>query len=322
MKKITFTLAAVVILYNFGTAQINVDSTNTISSPDSSISINNNQLVVLDSAKSLPDAKTKKFNWNNNSNCLYNYKPIVDIPVTILGIAGALTGNLLLNAKSNSDSATILALDPANVVGINRGIAGNFDEKAGATSDYFLYGGFFYGFLALADKDMRHDGAKICLLYLETMAITGTSYEMTAALVDKYRPYAYNNDSVLQNGVYVPLVDFSHRTNYNAKNSFYGGHPSVPAASTFFLASVYARYHPHSPFRFVLYGVAVAATSTTAYLRLKGGYHFPTDVAIGMALGTTYGLLIPRLHQCTKVPGLSMMPILGRNKGMSFAYTF
>ncbi|MCY7409162.1 MAG: phosphatase PAP2 family protein [Chitinophagales bacterium] len=322
MKKITFTLATVVILYNLGTAQINSDSTNTFNSSDSSVSINTNQLVVNDSSKRKPDVKTKKFNCNNNTNCLYNYKPKVDIPVTILGIAGSITGNLLIGSKSNSDTATILALNPQDVIGINRGTVNNYDPNAGPISDYFLYGGFFYGFLALADHDMRQDGAKICLLFLETMAITGTSYEMTAGLVNKYRPYAYNNDSVLQDGAYVPVVDIGRRTSYNAKNSFYGGHPSVPAASTFFLASVYAQYHPHSPFRFVLYGVAVAATSTTAYLRLKGGYHFPTDVAIGVALGTTYGLLIPRLHQCTKVPGLTMMPLLGRNKGMSFAYTF
>src|SRR6185312_1561951 len=100
------------------------------------------------------------------------------------------------------------------------------------------------------------------------------------------------------------------------RNSFYGGHPSAPAASTLFVASVYSAYHPHSPFRFALYGIAVAATGTTAYLRYKGGYHFPTDLAVGVALGSAYGLLIPHLHRCKNGSSLSFAPLTDGGKGL------
>jgi hypothetical protein len=271
----------------------------------------------------LDDPDFKAFKQNENTKCLFNYKPKVDIPVTALGIAGAFTGSFLLGQKEHSDSAEILALNPeTDIIGINRNAIHNYSPEAGHVSDFFLYGGMFYGFLVLADHDVRQDALKVSLLYLETLAITGASYELTAGLIDKYRPYTYNTDSVLVDGAYQDEVPFPNKTNKNSKNSFYGGHCSVPAASAFFVATVYGEYHPHSKFRFVLYGVAAAATSTTAYLRLKGGYHFPTDLAVGMALGSAYGLIIPRLHRCKTETGLSFSPILGKYNGLNLAYKF
>jgi len=96
----------------------------------------------------------------------------------------------------------------------------------------------------------------------------------------------------------------------------------VPAASTLFVANVYSAYHPHSPFRFVLYGVYAAATSTTVYLRYKGGYHFPTDLAVGVVAGTAYGILIPHFHRCKNGSSMTITPMTGQAQGFDFRYTF
>jgi len=277
------------------------------------------------SGKAMPPmSDMKNFKSSDKPNCLYRIKPAIDIPVTLVGVIGAPLGFYLINKKPPTDTNVILNLDPQRDIelGINRKDIHNYDPHMKQISDYFLYGSFLYGFVLLADHDIRQDAGKIGLLFLETMSITGASYSMTAASVDKLRPYSYDTDSNIVNGVKVPEVPMSVRASTHARNSFYGGHPSAPAAATLFVASVYSAYHPHSAFRFALYGMAVAATGTTAYLRCKGGYHFPSDLAVGIALGTAYGLLIPHLHRCKNGSSVSFAPLTGGIKGLNMTYYF
>jgi len=117
--------------------------------------------------------------------------------------------------------------------------------------------------LLLLDKKIRKDGWNIGLLFLETMGTTGVLYTSSAMIANRYRPYAYNPD--------VPM---DSRTRGGARNSFYAGHPSVVATSTFFMASVYTHYHPDMKHKWVLYSVAGAAAATTGLLRLQAGQHF------------------------------------------------
>jgi len=331
MNKKLLSLLPLLSITTFLAAQVPGDTV-AIQNPDSMAVSQDTAALKAEPANAVPQisgklaidyGSPKAKGARSNSNCIYHIKPAIDVPVAIAGIAGTILGFSLISQKPNSDSGVIANLHKSDLTwGLNRTFADHFSIKADNTSDFFLYGGFVYGFVLLLDHDIRQDALKVGLLYVQTMGITGTSYSMTAASVTKYRPYVYNTDSIIENGVKVPKVPFDKKTNYNATNSFYGGHPSVPAASCLFVASVYSAYHPHSAFRFVLYGVAVAATGTTAYLRYRAGNHFPTDLAIGITLGTAYGLVNPYIHRCKDGSGLSMAPMMGEVKGMNFAYTF
>ena len=325
MNKGLFVLLIIISVSSFLEAQIPADSIQHAPNDTATIRIE----PVQPEEKALPAMNSMKdFKSSEKHDCLYHIKPAIDIPVTLIGVIGAPLGFYLINKKPSTDTNVILNLDPHHdiEIGINRKDIHNYDPNLKQISDYFLYGSFLYGFVLLADHDIRQDAGKIGLLFLETMSITGASYSMTAASVNKLRPYAYDTDThVIQvNGIdtRVPEVPMSIRASTHARNSFYGGHPSAPAASTLFVASVYSAYHPHSPFRFVLYGIAVAATGTTAYLRYKGGYHFPTDLAVGVALGTAYGLVIPHLHRCKNGSSLSFAPLTSGIKGLDLRYTF
>ena len=61
--------------------------------------------------------------------------------------------------------------------------------------------------------------------------------------------------------------------------------------------------------------------ATTAYLRVKAGRHFPTDVIAGYATGAIVGYLIPHLHKKErKNSNLSWSPILmGDYTGLSLS---
>ncbi len=188
--------------------------------------------------------------------------------------------------------------------------------------DMFLYGSIVYGFTMFLDHDIRSDAGKVGLMYMQTLLLAASSYTLVAGNVNKLRPYAYNMDSLTVNGVKEPEVSMDKRVSAHAQSSFYGGHPSIPAATGFFVASVYSAYHPHAPFRFVLYGIATASTLATAYCRYEGGNHFPTDLMIGVGLGTAYGILIPKLHQCKGETKLKISPVTGSANGFNLNYTF
>src|SRR6185369_1357930 len=120
---------------------------------------------------------------------------------------------------------------------------------------------------------------------------TGATYS-----VDKYRPYAYSDKTPMEK-----------RTGKVARNSFYAGHVEVVATSTFFISKVYSDYYPDSKIKWVFYGVASAATGWTAYMRLKGGQHFPSDIILGTATGVLTGVLVPHYHKTKSSKNTSMI---------------
>ena len=169
-------------------------------------------------------------------------------------------------------------------------------------------------FLFLAFKDTRQDLFKLTFLYLEAMSITGFLYTGSVYLTDRFRPYAYSEETPM-----------TWRTRGGAKNSFYAGHVALVATSTFFMAKVYADYNPDSKIKWLVYGLAGAATGTMAYLRHRGGFHFPSDIILGVTQGTLTGILVPHFHKnkLIKDPNLSLLPYSnGQANGLTLVYKF
>lgn len=233
-----------------------------------------------------------------------------DIPITVIGMAGTAYGFYRRENKTNYDSAYVLSLDPNSLSRIDRGVINNNSLSAGHVSDILLASGFVLPAFLIADKSVRNDLGRVSMMYLETMAITGMGYWLSAGLVDKPRPYVYNKD-----------VSINRRINKHSKDSFYGGHISVTAAGTFFIAKVYSDYHPESSFKYFLWSFAGAATVANSLARYYGGFHFPSDIAIGAAVGTTIGILVPVLHHHkNKEPKISLSPFIGEYKGLTIGY--
>ena len=69
--------------------------------------------------------------------------------------------------------------------------------------------------------------------------------------------------------------------------------------------------------------MAGAVTATTAYLRHRGGMHFPSDLLLGVTEGTLTGILVPHFHKhrIVKDPNLSLLPYSnGLNHGLALVY--
>jgi membrane-associated phospholipid phosphatase len=218
----------------------------------------------------------------------YHLKLKADIPVIVAGIAGTLAGFHFREAKKQCDSTEIACLDPNQLKPYQRRVTTQYGRVAGKVSDYFMAGGFVLPFTLLFDDQIRANSGKMGLLYLETMALTGLGYWGSAAIFNKYRPYAYNKN-----------VDFDKRRSKHSKDSFYSGHVSVTAAGTFFMAKVYSDLYPDCNTKYGLWTFASLATATNFYLRYRGGYHFPEDLVVGALAGALIGVLVPELHKRT-----------------------
>lgn len=242
---------------------------------------------------------------------VYKLNLAVDIPLTAVTAAWSLYSFPQIYDKPGISQSEIENLDKNNIPGFDRWAADVYHDKAAKSSDYFFYAAMPLPLVLMIDREIRKDALKVGFLYLEAMSVTGLFYTGSAYVWDRYRPLVYNDKA--------PMGD---RISGNARNSFLGGHPALVATSSFFVASVYADYHPESKFKYVLYGAAAIATGGTAYLRHRGGKHFPSDLIVGTTIGTLSGLLVPRLHKNKAYANsrVRIMPYTGPSHGVYMAY--
>lgn len=249
---------------------------------------------------------------NDKPQPVYKLKPAVDIPITAIGTGWSLFAFTKIYSKDPSSEEAVLALNKSSVNGFDRWGIRPYSKKLDDISYIPFYASMPLPVLFLFDNKMRKDFAKLSFLYLETMSITGLLYTGSTYFTNRYRPYVYSSETPLD-----------YRIRGGGKNSFYAGHVALVATSTFFMAQVYADYHPDSKAKWVFYTIAAAATGTTAYLRHEGGQHFPSDLLLGITQGTLTGLLVPRLHKnkLIKNPNLTIIPFAtGQSTGLAAVY--
>jgi membrane-associated phospholipid phosphatase len=127
------------------------------------------------------------------------------------------------------------------------------------------------------------DAAIDLLVITEAVAVsTFVTFVMKYA-VRRPRPTQYTE------GAFVDSPDHSM--------SFPSGHTAASAAAAAAYATTFALRHPDSAWRWVIAGVAVAATGFVGASRIAGGMHFYTDVLAGALLGGATGVLVPVLHE-------------------------
>lgn len=233
----------------------------------------------------------------------YTTRFAVDGPIT-LGLAGTnALGLYLIRQKTGLTEAEVAALPISNVPKFDRFAAGNYDERARTKSDYLFYGSLVAtpAFLALNPVTRSRYG-QVTGLYVQTVAATGALFTLTAGTVYRSRPLTYS-----------PNASNAQRTRKNATNSFFAGHTATTATATFFAAKVFHDFHPDSPARPYVWGLAAAIPAAVGYYRLEAGKHFLSDNLLGYAIGTTVGVMVPQLHKRATHTGLSMTPLQGFN---------
>ncbi|MBC7828541.1 MAG: phosphatase PAP2 family protein [Chitinophagaceae bacterium] len=248
------------------------------------------------------------------SDEVYKLNLAVDIPLTAVTAGWSLYAFPKIYDKKGITQQELNNLNTNNINGFDRWAADVYHENAAKNSDLFFYAAMPLPFVLLIDREIRKDALKVGFLYLEAMSVTGLFYTGSAYLWDRYRPLTYIKN---------PNAELlSDQLSGNARNSFLAGHPALVATSSFFVASVYADYHPDSKFKYVLYGAAAVVTGGTAYLRHRGGKHFPSDLIVGTTIGTLSGILVPRFHKnkAYRNSKVRVMPFTGESHGLHMVY--
>ncbi|NJY62519.1 phosphatase PAP2 family protein [Salinimicrobium sp. CDJ15-81-2] len=246
----------------------------------------------------------------------YDISWAVDGPYLGVSLGLNVLGFTLIQDKDPLTIEEMNNLDENDVPKIDRFLAGNYDENADDLSYYPFYGSFAVPIIMLFTPDISPHAGQISLLFVESMATTGALYTLSAGLVERTRPLAYNTS----------LPD-ELRTEASAQRSFIGGHTAATASATFFAAKIYNDFYPDSRARPYVWTAAAVVPAWVAYLRSKSGKHFLTDNIAGYVVGAASGILIPEFHK-KKNENLRMTPAMGVDlsgyqfQGISFGYSF
>jgi membrane-associated phospholipid phosphatase len=241
----------------------------------------------------------------------YTVKYKRDIPIN-LGLIGLnVLGVQLVNNKKDLTPAELATKTRDKVPFFDRGNVGYFDEGIDKAS----YTGFYASFawpvvMMLVDGDQTRHIGQVLTMYIQTMAVTGALFSITAGLVERSRPLVYGENTPI-----------GRRLSNNSQRSFFAGHTAATAASSFFTAKVFSDMNPDSRLKPVVWVIAAGLPALVGYQRYKSGQHFLSDNIVGYGIGAAAGILIPKWHKTKKSTNMSIMPAFGPNyQGMSMVY--
>lgn len=248
-----------------------------------------------------------------NPKHVYETKLWVDGPIIVGAIGLNLLGYSLITNKKDLTPAELASKKIENIPFFDRSNAGWYSKEWDRISYYPFQASFALPVVvALLNKNERNNFAEVATLYLETMAITGGLYTMTAGVFNRPRPFVY--------GLEAPYDD---RVSANNQRSFMAGHTASTTAAMIFTAKVFSDMNPNSRLRPYIWGTAIATSAFMGYMRYRAGMHFPSDNLVGFLTGFSVGYLVPHLHKNKKLgKKLSFIPYAGPNTGIAVLYKF
>lgn len=250
------------------------------------------------------------------SNSPYEWKWVRDGIWTGAAFGTSAYGLLLIQEKDDITEAEVNALNADDINFIDRWAAGNSSEKASEISDIPFGASFVLPFALLFNDDINDHTGQFIGMYLQSLSTTSALYAVTAGLVNRSRPYVYDEN-----------LGIDRRTSNNGQRSFYSGHVAAAATATFFAAKVYSDYNPDATGKGIIWVAAATVPAVVGYFRLQAGQHFLTDILLGYGLGAATGILIPELHK-TNNSSIDVSPVGGRNfrgedyTGLALRYSF
>jgi membrane-associated phospholipid phosphatase len=216
---------------------------------------------------------------------IYKYRLGVDIPIGLITLGTGATSLILHKKKKPLTLGELSNLQATDVNKFDRYAIYQHSKPSAIASDVFQYTAMVSPALLFIDKDIRKDWNTVLPIWMETFAITSTLTMFTKELAKRNRPYVYSD------------YDNGNKYSKDARSSFWSGHTSITAASTYFIAMVYADYHPHSRWKPLMWTGAAILPALTGLTRVKAGKHYWTDVITGYAVGALVGTLTPFLHR-------------------------
>lgn len=218
----------------------------------------------------------------------YALSPVREMALGSLGLSMNLTSYLLAKKTSVLSMDNIQKLNRNDLDILDRTATYNYSTTARKASDALLIGGLGIPLLCLIDSKAPNDIPERGVIVLQTYLLTVGLTSITKTLVKRTRPYVYND-----------LVPMHDKLNKDARVSFFSGHTSITASSTFLTATMLTANGRNENISPVIWASAATIPAIQGLLRWKAGKHFPSDIAIGYFVGAVVGIVIPKIHQTT-----------------------
>ncbi len=338
MKKTTFLFALLFAMNMYAQDSLNVRKTNLnynsgfVTSQDSINQNSNYSLVANQSKPSTASSSSIGFSHNisnkstDKSTSPYEWNWVRDGIWTGAGLGASALGLSLIKQKEDLPEAErakflteeSLQKEIDKLPFLDRWVAGNHSESASSISDIPFALSFVAPFALLFDDEINDHTGQYIGIYIESLATTAALYTITAGLVNRNRPYVYDNSGDTSN---------DRRFKNNGQRSFYSGHVAATATATFFAAKAYSDFNPDANGKVFIWGGAAVLPAAVGVFRMEAGQHFLTDVLVGYVLGAGTGILVPELHK-RKNENIDVYPSSGTSfngdsyNGMAFRYTF
>lgn len=220
-----------------------------------------------------------------NRQSVYKYRLGVDIPIGLLTLGTGTTSFILRKKKSPLTFEELSNLQVSDINKFDRYAIYQHSKAASIASDVFQYTSMISPALLFIDKNIRKDWKTVMPIWMETFALTSALTMFAKEMAKRKRPYVYST------------YDNGNKYSKDALSSMWSGHTSITAASTYFIAMVYADYHPDSRFKPLMWTGAALIPALTGLTRVKAGKHYWTDVIVGYAVGAFIGTMTPYLHR-------------------------
>ncbi len=220
----------------------------------------------------------------------------------LAGISSQIAGNHALSEVTPKNPET---LDTHTINGFDRFATDFYSKKLNYLSDdtrtatiALLTAGLVPHFMDDGGTETDALLTDMVIILEAEMLVTGIT-ACSKGLWERPRPYAYN-----------PRVPLRKRGSRYAFESFWSGHASVSFTNAVLAGYLFQHRFPDSRFVLPVWVTGMSLASATSFLRVRSGYHFPTDVIAGAAMGTFIGWVVPRMHQglerrvrCEIIPG-------------------
>jgi len=225
-----------------------------------------------------------------------------------LAPVGLVSGMLGLYLASTTEPATleeIAALDRETVNAFDRGTTYNWSPEWQDRSDIprnvLLLSSVLLSGAPSVWRGEWSQTMTLATIFLEAASLTTFVTYATKGLASRLRPYTYNTSLTPEERLAVVGPD-----DPSVRQSLFSGHGSSAFAAATLLSTIYEDMYGRSAMSKVIWVSSLSLATFTAYGRVKGGVHFPTDVLAGAAVGAAIGYLVPRIHRVDAEHGLSI----------------
>jgi len=227
---------------------------------------------------------------NHENSQPYKIKFKKEIPYLTTGV---ILTSVALFAESNNpiqpySKEQVSALDRSNVNSFDRRATYNWSPSAHKASNILISTATFLPIVFIANHHLRSDLIPLSVMSIEVLMINFGATILMKNIVNRARPLTYNT-----------VVPLEERTNATSRESFFSGHASHTTAASIYFAKVVSDYHPdmRKGLKIALWTTMTTLPALTAYLRVRAGRHFPTDVIVGYLVGASIGYFVPHLHK-------------------------